>query len=58
MPLSKSSLRSSYKAKPKIANYPFTFDPNLVLYFNNKVILADIPGLVEGAHKGVGLGDN
>ena len=57
----KSSLLAALtRAKPKIANYPFTtLDPNLgVAYFNNKeVILADIPGLVEGAHKGVGLGD-
>ena len=48
------------RAKPKIANYPFTtINPNLgVTYYNNKeVTLADIPGLVEGAHKGVGLGD-
>ena len=57
----KSSLLASLtRAKPKIANYPFTtINPNLgVTYFNNKeVTLADIPGLVEGAHKGVGLGD-
>ena len=57
----KSSLLAALtRAKPKIANYPFTtLNPNLgVAYFNNKeVILADIPGLVEGAHKGVGLGD-
>ena len=48
------------RAKPKVANYPFTtLNPNLgVFEFNNKeVTLADIPGLVEGAHKGVGLGD-
>ena len=48
------------RAKPKIANYPFTtINPNLgVTYYNDKeVTLADIPGLVEGAHKGVGLGD-
>ena len=48
------------KAKPKIANYPFTtINPNLgVSYYGGKEItLADIPGLVEGAHKGVGLGD-
>ena len=48
------------RAKPKIANYPFTtINPNLgVTYSNGKeVTLADIPGLVEGAHKGVGLGD-
>ena len=57
----KSSLLASLtRAKPKIANYPFTtINPNLgVSYYNNKeVTLADIPGLVEGAHKGVGLGD-
>ena len=48
------------RARPKIANYPFTtLDPNLgVSYYDNKeVTLADIPGLVEGAHEGVGLGD-
>ena len=48
------------RAKPKIANYPFTtINPNLgVTYYNQKEItLADIPGLVEGAHKGIGLGD-
>ena len=57
----KSSLLAALtRAKPKIANYPFTtINPNLgVTYYNNKeVTLADIPGLVEGAHKGVGLGD-
>tara|TARA_Y100000996_G_C22526871_1_gene644818 strand:+ start:312 stop:1304 length:993 start_codon:yes stop_codon:yes gene_type:complete len=57
----KSSLLASLtRAKPKVANYPFTtLNPNLgVFRFNNKeVTLADIPGLVEGAHKGVGLGD-
>jgi len=57
----KSSLLAALtRAKPKIANYPFTtINPNLgVTYYNNKeVTLADIPGLIEGAHKGVGLGD-
>ena len=57
----KSSLLAALtRAKPKIASYPFTtINPNLgVAYYNNKeVTLADIPGLVEGAHKGVGLGD-
>ena len=57
----KSSLLSSLtRARPKVASYPFTtLDPNLgVTYYNNKeVTLADIPGLVEGAHLGVGLGD-
>ncbi|MAW17360.1 MAG: GTPase ObgE [Candidatus Pelagibacter sp. TMED272] len=57
----KSSLLAALtRAKPKIANYPFTtINPNLgVTYYNRKeVTLADIPGLVEGAHKGIGLGD-
>ena len=57
----KSSLLAALtRAKPKIANYPFTtLNPNLgVSYYGGKEItLADIPGLVEGAHKGVGLGD-
>jgi len=57
----KSSLLAALtRAKPKIASYPFTtINPNLgVSYYNNKeVTLADIPGLVEGAHKGIGLGD-
>ena len=57
----KSSLLASLtRAKPKIANYPFTtINPNLgVTYYSGKeVTIADIPGLVEGAHKGVGLGD-
>ena len=53
-------LASLTRAKPKIANYPFTtINPNLgVTYYNNKeVTFVDIPGLVEGAHKGIGLGD-
>ena len=48
------------RARPKIANYPFTtIDPNLgVSYYDNKeVTLADVPGIIEGAHEGVGLGD-
>ena len=57
----KSSLLAALtRAKPKIANYPFTtINPSLgVSYYGGKEItLADIPGLVEGAHKGVGLGD-
>ena len=62
MPTSgKSSLLSVLtSAKPKIANYPFTtISPNLgVTSYNNKEItLADIPGLIEGAHEGIGLGD-
>jgi len=43
-------------AKPKIANYPFTtIVPNLGVV-KNKFIVADVPGLIEGAHKGKGLG--
>ena len=57
----KSSLLAALtRAKPKIANYPFTtINPNLgVAYYDgSEVTLADIPGLVEGAHKGIGLGD-
>ena len=55
-----SFLSKCTKAKPKIANYPFTtINPNLgVLNINHKeIILADIPGLIEGSHKGIGLGD-
>ncbi len=46
-------------AKPKIANYAFTtLFPNLgvVDYFGNTFVVADIPGLIEGASDGVGLG--
>ena len=57
----KSSLLAAItRARPKIANYPFTtIDPNLgVSYYGDKeVTLADIPGLIEGAHEGTGLGD-
>jgi len=56
----KSSLLASItSATPKIANYRFTtINPNLgvAVYDDNEITLADIPGLVEGAHKGVGLG--
>ncbi len=57
----KSSLLSALtSAKPKIANYPFTtINPNLgvTIYDDKEITLADIPGLIEGAHEGVGLGD-
>ena len=57
----KSSLLSVLtNAKPKIADYPFTtINPNLgiITYNNKEATLADIPGLIEGAHEGVGLGD-
>ena len=56
----KSSLLASItRANPKIANYKFTtINPNLgvVRYDDKEITLADIPGLIEGAHKGVGLG--
>ena len=56
----KSSLLAAItNANPKIANYKFTtLNPNLGVaqYDNKEVVLADIPGLVEGAHEGVGLG--
>ena len=57
----KSSLLSALtKAKPKIANYPFTtINPNLgvAMYSDKEITLADIPGIIEGAHEGIGLGD-
>jgi GTPase len=57
----KSSLLSKLTAaKPKIANYPFTtINPNLGVanYDDKEVTLADIPGIIEGAHEGLGLGD-
>jgi len=56
----KSSLLASMtSATPKIANYKFTtLNPNLgvAVYDDKEITLADIPGLIEGAHSGVGLG--
>ena len=56
----KSSLLStSSKAKPKIANYHFTtIEPNLgvVEVSNTSFVLADIAGIIEGAHQGAGMG--
>ena len=56
----KSSLLAAItNANPKIANYKFTtLNPNLGVasYDDKEITIADIPGLVEGAHEGVGLG--
>ena len=56
----KSSLLAAItNANPKIANYKFTtLNPNLGVasYDDKEITLADIPGLVEGAHEGIGLG--
>tara|TARA_B100002051_G_C16702773_1_gene621956 strand:+ start:251 stop:1234 length:984 start_codon:yes stop_codon:yes gene_type:complete len=54
-----SFLASVTSANPKIANYKFTtLNPNLgvAIYDDKEITLADIPGLVKGAHLGIGLG--
>ena len=57
-----SFLAAATNATPKIANYPFTtLEPNLgvaELDADHSIVLSDVPGLIEGAHMGVGLGDS
>ncbi|AWD32707.1 GTPase Obg [Candidatus Kinetoplastibacterium sorsogonicusi] len=49
-------------SRPKVADYPFTtINPHLAVlnqndYFSNKIVIADIPGLIKGASEGAGLG--
>ena len=54
-----NQLTATTNANPKIANYQFTtLNPNLGVasYDDKEITIADIPGLIEGAHRGTGLG--
>ena len=52
-------LKQITNANPKIANYPFTtLNPNIAVMdiYDKQITIADIPGIIEGANKGLGLG--